>query len=173
MGTAISNSKRGEGTGSGRSPTARYLTYNLNRLPFACALDRVQEVMGLQPILALPNAPPFVSGAIRVHQKLIPVIDLRSILGLPARVPNRRNCILLLRVGEGPPATQVGAIVDSVSEVVDVHPHEVRGTSEVTCGERTGLVTGTMRIRGRLTRMLNLDALLTNEERTSITSIAA
>jgi purine-binding chemotaxis protein CheW len=173
MGTVTRDSKRSEGSDSSRAAKVRYLTYNLSRLPFACALDRIQEVMGLQPIFALPDAPSFVSGAIRVHQKLIPVIDLRRMLGLPARVSNRRNCILLLRVGEGLQLTQVGAIVDSVSEVVDIHPHEVRETSQAASGARTGLVTGTMRIRGRLTRLLNVDVLLTSEERTTITSIAA
>jgi purine-binding chemotaxis protein CheW len=94
-------------------------------------------------------------------------------LGLPARVPNRRNCILLLSVGEGLQATLVGVIVDSVSEVVEVSAHEVRAAPEEPCGARPGLISGSTRIRGRLTRLIDVDVLLTSEERTIITAIAA
>jgi purine-binding chemotaxis protein CheW len=173
MGIAIPTSRSDETRAPSRSLPTKYLTCNLNRLPFACAISRVQEVMGLQPILSLPHAPTFVRGAICVRQRLIPVIDLRLILGLPARVPNRRNCILLLRVGEGLRATLVGVIVDSVSEVVEVCSHEVRAAPEVPRGARPGLVSGTTRIRGRLTRLIDVDVLLTSEERTIITTIAA
>jgi purine-binding chemotaxis protein CheW len=173
MGIAIPTTRPDETLATGRSLPTKYLTCNLSRLPFACAISRVQEVMGLQPILSLPNAPSFVRGAICVRQRLIPVIDLRLILGLPARVPNRRNCILLLRVGEELPATLVGVIVDSVSEVVEVCAHDVREAPEVLRGARPGLVCGTTRIRGRLTRMIDVDVLLTSEERTIITTIAA
>jgi purine-binding chemotaxis protein CheW len=173
MGSAFPSSRRDESLIPGRPRPAKHLTYNLNRLPFACALDRVQEVMGLQPILPLPDAPSFVRGAVCVRQSLIPVIDLRGSLGLPARVPNRRNCILLLRVGEGPQTTLVGVIVDSVSEIVDVYADEVREAPEKFRGARPGLVSGTTRIRGRLTRVIDVNVLLTSEERTTITSLAA
>jgi purine-binding chemotaxis protein CheW len=142
-------------------------------LLFACAISRVQEVMGLQPIVSLPDAPSFVRGTICVRGKLIPVIDLRLTLGLPARIPNRRNCILLLRVGEGLHATLVGVIVDSVSEVVEVYAHNVHKAPEVPRGARPGLVAGVVRIRSRLTRLIDVDALLTSQERTTIASIAA
>ena len=173
MGSIFPASLPDETLAAGRSRPAKYLTCNLNRLPFACAISRVQEVMGLQPILSLPYAPSFVRGAICVRQRLIPVIELRLLLGLPARVPNRRNCILLLRVGEGLHATLIGVIVDSVSEVVEVCAHEVREAPEVPRGARPGLVSGTTRIRGRLTRLIDVDVLLTSEERSIITTIAA
>lgn len=173
MGSAIPASRQAVTLDAGRSQPVKYLTYSLNRLPFACAISRVQEVMTLQPVLSLPDAPSFVRGAICVRQGLIPVIDLRLKLGLPARVPNRRNCILLLRVGERPRATIVGVIVDSVSEVVEIHAHQVREALEAPRGARLGLVSGTTRIRGRLTRLIDVDVLLTSEERTTITSIAA
>jgi len=172
MESAIPTSRPDQTRDPGRAPPAKYLTCNLNRLPFACAMSRVQEVMGLQPILSLPYAPSFVRGTICVRQRLIPVIDLRLSLGLPARVPNRRNRILLLRVGEGLHATLVGVIVDSVSEVVEVYAEEVREAPEVLRGARLGLVSGTTRIRGRLTRLIDVEILLTSEERTILTTIA-
>lgn len=153
--------------------TKKYLTYNLNRLSFACALNSVQEVMGLQPILALSGAPAFVSGTISVRQKLIPVIDMRRMLGLPARPPNRRNCILLVKIGQGLQKTLVCVVVDSVSEVVDICAHEVREAPEEPPGARAGLIAGTTRIRGRMTRLIDVNVLLTREERSTITSLAA
>ncbi|MCL5744307.1 MAG: chemotaxis protein CheW, partial [Acidobacteria bacterium] len=173
MGSGLSTSRRHQGLNPGGLRPAKYLTCNLNRLPYACALDRVQEVMGVQSILSLPDAPSFVRGAVCVRQRLILVIDLRLTLALPARVPNRRNCILLLRVGEGPQQTLVGVIVDSVSEIVDVYADEVREAPDAFSGARPGLVSGTVRIRGRLTRVIDVNLLLTSEERNTITTLAA
>ena len=129
--------------------------------------------MKLQPILSLPDAPSFLRGTICVRQRLIPVIDLRLKLDLPAHVPHGRNCILLLRVGASTRSTLVGVIVDSVSEVVEVCAHQVREPLEAPRGARPGLVFGTIRIRGRLTRLIDVDVLLTQEERATITSIVA
>lgn len=173
MGATEPVSMRGENWDCLPASPAKYLTFNLHRMPFACAMDSVCEVMGVQPILPLAGAPAFVHGAILVREKAIPVIDLRVMLGFPARVPNRRNCILLVTLGRGLQAARVGLIVDSVSEVVEIRAHEIREIPEASESERIGLVAGTTRIRGRLTRLINVDVLLTSEERTMLMSPAA
>ncbi|MCE5308603.1 MAG: chemotaxis protein CheW [Acidobacteriales bacterium] len=173
MGSAISTSGKWTDTDSHPSRPNQFLVYNLNRQSFACPIERVHEVMGLQPILPIDDAPPFVKGGIPVRRKLVPVIDLRLMLGMPARVPNRRNCVLLVTVGNAPFDVRIGLIVDSVVDVMEIDPSDVREAPDGPCGERAGLVTGTTRARGQLTRLINVDVLLTKEECVAIASLAA
>jgi purine-binding chemotaxis protein CheW len=171
MGSAITTSEKWAIGNSRLLRLNQFLVYNLNRQSFACPMKRVQGVMGPQPIIPMDDAPPFVKGAISVRRKLIPVIDLRLMLGMPPRVPNRRNCVLLVTVGDAPYDVRIGLIVDSVAEVMEIDPLDVNEVLDRPCCERTGLVTGTTRVRGQLTRLINVNVLLTQEERAAISSL--
>jgi purine-binding chemotaxis protein CheW len=171
MGSAITTSEKWADADFHPSRPNQFLVYNLNRQSFACPMERVQGVMGLQPIIPMDDAPPFVKGAISVRRKIIPVIDLRLMLGMPPRVPNRRNCVLLVALGDAPLDVPVGLVVDSVAEVMEIDPLDVHEALDRPCCERTGLVTGTTRVRGQLTRVINVDVLLTKEECAAISSL--
>ncbi len=165
--------RRGDDRQAHRAAPVKHLTFNVNRLLMACPVHVVAEVMGVQPILPLAEAPPYLRGAIRVHRRLIPVLSLRSMLGMPARPLNRRNSILLVRIGRPSRPVLAGLLVDSVSELALIMPDEVRPATHAPAGMRSGLVIGTVRIRGRLTRLIDVNALLTSEELSRLTSIAA
>jgi len=169
----VDYARRGDDRQAPRAAPVNYLTFNVNRLLMACPVDVVAEVMGPQPILPVAEAPPYLQGAIRVHRRLIAVLSLRCMLGMPARPLNRRNSILLVRIGRGSRAVLAGLLVDSVSELALITPDQVRLAAHAPAGMRSGLVMGTVRIRGRLTRLIDVNALLTSEELSRLTLVAA
>jgi purine-binding chemotaxis protein CheW len=68
----------------------------------------------------LPQSPNFVKGVINLRGKVIPVIDLRLRFGIPAMDYTERICIVVVQINLRPTTLNIGIVVDSVSEVLNV-----------------------------------------------------
>jgi purine-binding chemotaxis protein CheW len=98
---------------------SKYLTFRLGGEVFAIDVLRVREVMGIQKITTVPEAPAYIKGVIHLRGKMIPVVDLRLKLGLPEREATRRTCIVVAQIENGPRGQLlIGLIVDRVSQVL-------------------------------------------------------
>jgi len=93
----------------------QYLTFLLRGQVYAVTIGSVREINRVGEITPVPQAPEFVAGVINLRGKVIPVVDLRLKFGLPFSNFSKETCIVVIEVENG----QVGAIVDSVSGVVD------------------------------------------------------
>ena len=93
-----------------------YLTFNLGPEVYGLPLERVLEIIGMQPITPIPETPPHVRGVINLRGKVIPVIDVRSRFRLELRPYDPRTCIIVVQTG----GWSVGLVVDTVSDVVAI-----------------------------------------------------
>jgi len=97
-----------------------YLGVRVGQKEFVLQLERVREVMLLQDLVRVPGMPHYVKGMITVHGLVVPVLDLRTRLGLPERGRTHLARMVVVRVessqvGGG---RLVGLIVDAVTEIV-------------------------------------------------------
>jgi purine-binding chemotaxis protein CheW len=76
------------------------LSFELDQERYGVSADLVQEVQRAALPVALPNAPPAVRGLLNVRGELIPLIDLRATLRLPARPLRASDQLVICRVGE-------------------------------------------------------------------------
>lgn len=76
----------------------------------------VQEIVRAVAISALPGAPPIIEGAVNVRGRLVPVLDLRRRLALPARALDPDELLVVLAVGD----RHIALRVDDVDDVVEV-----------------------------------------------------
>lgn len=81
------------------------------------------EIVGLQPIVELPEMPTYVKGIINLRGKIFPVVDARLRLSMEPKAYDERTCIIVLNVNN----QTFGLIVDAVSEVTDI-PEEDKTT---------------------------------------------
>lgn len=133
-----------EGDAPQRRPDGRFLTFLLGESAFALHNDVVREVVGMTRVTRLPRTPAYVEGVINLRGKVIPVIDLRSKLGLSPMGQTAWTRILVVWAG----SFLVGLIVDRVAAVVDVEGPSVEPLSPaerlrqpaiiglIRCGER-------------------------------------
>ncbi|MCB2187270.1 MAG: chemotaxis protein CheW [Deltaproteobacteria bacterium] len=101
-----------------------YLTFQLARENYAVDVLSVQEIIGLPPLARLPRSPVHVLGVINLRGMVVPVLDLRLLLGLPAQ--ETAGVVVVLRVGE----KIMGAVVDGVEDVVPVAEDQVQDAPE-------------------------------------------
>ncbi len=89
---------------------------------YAIEIARVQEIVQLpESIVHVPNSPAHVLGLMTLRERLLPLVSLRSLFGLPARALDERSRIVVVALG----AAAVGVVTDSVSEVLRVPKSEV------------------------------------------------
>ncbi len=100
--------------------SAQYLTFWLGEEMFALDIRSVREIIQYAPMTSVPLMPAFVRGVINLRGAVVPVIDLNARFGrAPAQV-GKKTCVVIfdaLRDGE---RTELGLMVDAVSEVVEI-----------------------------------------------------
>lgn len=88
---------------------------------FAVELSTVHEIVVPPPLTLVPRSPPAVLGVCSVRGRLVTVVDVRILLGLPPRSADKKARILL---GKGADDELMGLLVDEVRQVVRLLPSE-------------------------------------------------
>jgi purine-binding chemotaxis protein CheW len=138
----------------------KYLVFHLGREEFGVHVLKVREIMGLQDITAVPQTPPFVKGVINLRGKVIPVIDLRAKFGLEETGYTQRTCIVVVEVRHESGSTQMGAIVDGVSEVLTLQGGEIEDTPEFGEDMQVPYLLGMAKVKGKVKMLLDIDTVL-------------
>lgn len=99
----------------------RYLTFALNNELYGIEIKYVTEIIGLQPVTAVPELPDFICGIINLRGKIIPVMDVRLRFKKVYREYNDRTCIIVIDIMN----ITTGLIVDSVEEVLSIPDSEI------------------------------------------------
>jgi purine-binding chemotaxis protein CheW len=119
------------------------VVFRLGKEEFGVPIASVQEIVRVPDALThVPKAPPFVEGVINLRGTVLPVIDLRKRLGLPAVDRSDRQRIMVFLIAN----LRTGFIVDSVAEVLRIHKSSIEFSPSLS-GAQTQL----------LARMANLD----------------
>lgn len=106
--------------------------FMVDAVHYAVAIESVREIINPLPIVPLPHAPVAVLGLADHRGEAIPIVDLRSRLGLPKTPPTRRTKWILVMGNKGP----VGLVVDGVTEVFGPAEGAERAIPELGLGDR-------------------------------------
>ena len=123
-----------------------------------CAVDilRVREVLNPLPIVALPQAPPTVAGVADHRGEVLPVVDLRRRLGLPAADATRRTKWIVVRIGK----KNIALVVDSVSDVFGAGEDNVRDVPALGRGDAAGGFSAAYAHEGALVFVIDVDRIV-------------
>lgn len=102
-----------------------YLSFRLGEETFAANVSKVLNILEMTKITKVPKAPAHMKGVINLRGTVLPVIDTRVKLGLSATDVTVNTCILVLEVIVEGDILQVGALVDAVSEVLEIESEEI------------------------------------------------
>ncbi|MCX7714890.1 MAG: chemotaxis protein CheW [Clostridia bacterium] len=99
----------------------RYLTFPLNEDMFAIDIKYVVEIISVQPMTKVPNAPDFLEGVINLRGKPVPVVNVRKKFGLERAEYTLKTSIIILDYND----MSVGLVVDAVNDVVKVNEEQM------------------------------------------------
>lgn len=115
-----------------------WVAFRLAAETYGFPIGNVREILRVEEITRVPQAPPYIRGVTNVRGKILPVVEIRTRLGLPPLVPTSASRIVVLEVG---PRT-LGLLVDGEVRVVKVRASQVAPPPEEIVSARTEYVTG-------------------------------
>lgn len=142
----------------------KYLTFTLAGEEYGISILKVKEIIGLMAITMVPQTPDYVKGVINLRGKVIPVVDIRLKFGMAAMDYTERTCIIVVEVGSGADRIQIGIVVDSVSEVLNIKAGEIEETPNFGTRLQTDYILGMAKAGGGIKILLDIDRVLRAEE---------
>jgi len=142
----------------------KYLTFTLDEEEYGIGILKVKEIMGVMPITSVPRAPHFVKGVINLRGKVIPVIDLRLRFSIPEIAYTDKTCIIVVEIKGLAGQVQMGIVVDSVSEVLNIKGEDIEDTPTFGAAVETDYILGMAKIDGGVKILLDIDRVLSNRE---------
>ena len=154
--------------GSSAGPQARalvsLLSFYLSEQEYALPLDRVREIIPLpEHIAELPRPETAVLGVVTLRDRLLPLVSLRALLGLPAEdLSKQRGKVVVISVGQA----AIGLAVDAAREILRLDPDTVHpAPALLTRGEGDAEIVSICRLDDgrRLVGLLSPDRLFRSD----------
>lgn len=142
----------------------KYLTFSLSNEEYGIGILKVKEIIGMMSITPVPQTPEFVKGVINLRGKVIPVIDLRLRFAMPEAEYAERTCIIVVEIEGDAGKFQIGIVVDSVSEVLNIKATEIEETPAFGTKLNTDYILGMAKMEGSVKILLDIDRVLTAAE---------
>jgi len=133
-----------------------FILFEIAQTNYAIQAKLVQQMEMIETITPVPNAPNFVEGVVFSRGQVIPVINLRTRLGLKKAEYNLRTRLIVIQTG----TRTVGAIADSAREFVSIPTNAIQPPPDAI-GASSKYISGIIRLGERIILLLNVEQLLT------------
>jgi len=153
--------------------TTQYLTYKLDEEVFALDVAKVREILEESNITKVPRTPDFMRGVINLRGSVVPVIDLRLKFGMSETVKTVNTCIIVVEVNMDEETIVLGALADSVQEVIEMEPQQIEPAPHIGSRMNTNFIKGMGKVDGRFVMILDIDKVFSCEELVSVVAPAS
>jgi purine-binding chemotaxis protein CheW len=144
--------------------TRQYLTFKLGKEIFATDVAKVREVLDFTTITEIPRTPDFMSGVINLRGSVVPVVDMRLCLEMSKTERTTNTCIVVLEVLLDNESIVIGALADSVEEVIDLEPDQIRPAPRIGTQIRTDFLKGMGKREDQFIMILDIDRVFSADE---------
>lgn len=103
------------------SQKGKFMTFRTGKEYFGISISYVNEIIGMQPITAMPEVEDYIKGLINLRGKIIPVIDVRIRFKMEPVEYTDRTCIIVIDVKN----TVIGLIVEKIAEVDTIMDEDI------------------------------------------------
>lgn len=136
--------------------TLQFITFSLDDELYALPIERIREVIRVQAITRVPQAPAHVRGVHNLRGAILPVLEVRTRLGLsPATLsPSSRIVVAETR------SKRIGLLVDGVHQVIRIPESSLEPPPAEVKSRLSEHVVGMVPAHERLALLLSLDKLL-------------
>jgi purine-binding chemotaxis protein CheW len=141
-----------------------YLTFKLGDEIFGANVAKVLNILEMTKITKVPKAPPYMKGVINLRGSVLPLIDTRIKFDLGETEYTTNTCILVLDIELGGEAVHVGALVDSVQEVIEIEESKIQPPPSIGSKYKSEFIEGMAKINDEFIMLLNMDMIFSTSE---------
>lgn len=133
---------------------SKLVIFSIDEQQYALPLSAVERILRVVQVTPLPEAPEIITGVINVQGRIIPVVNIRSLFGLPGREINLSDQLLIAHT----PKNTLALLVETVGGVINYPEKEVVNIGNVLPGIEH--IKGMIRLGEDIVQILDLDTIL-------------
>lgn len=151
----------------------QYLTFQLSEEIFALDIAKVREVLEYTKVTKVPQTPEMMIGVINLRGSVVPVIDLRLKFGMGMSERTVNTCIIIIEVTIDDEVTLIGALVDSVKEVMDMDADHIEPPPKIGTQLNTEFIKGMGKQNEQFVIILDIEKIFSADELTLVTQASS
>ncbi|KLI16091.1 chemotaxis protein CheW [Brachyspira hyodysenteriae] len=144
------------------------VTFRLGSGEYAIDIMQAKEIIKMEKITLIPNAPDFVEGVINLRGNIIPIIDLKKRFNLEETEGDKNTGIIIVKIED----VDMGIITDSISKVVSISNSDIQPPPPMLSGIGQKYIKGVGKLEDKLLVVLDLEKLFTTDEEEEETASA-
>ena len=139
---------------------SEFLTFRLGAEEYGIDILKVQEIRSYEAPTRIANAPSFIKGVVNLRGVIVPIVDLRLKLSCETADYNDFTVVIVLNVR----GRVVGAVVDSVSDVLELNQDSIRPAPDMASAVDTTFITGISNVNERMLILMDIEALMASAD---------
>jgi len=151
----------------------QYLTFLLHGEMYAIGILHIKEILEYGQLTTVPMMPDFIRGVINLRGSVVPVVDLSARFGDGQSEISKRTCIVIIEVVNDTGSQDIGVVVDSVSEVLEISNGDIEPAPNFGASIRADFIKGMGKIDGDFVIILNVARVLSVDELAMVGDVGA
>lgn len=145
-----------------------YLSFKLGDELFSANVAKVLNILEMVKITKVPKSPEYMKGVINLRGNVLPVIDLKLKFGMEATKKTSNTCILVLDIEIDNESLHVGALVDSVQEVLELTEDKIQPPPALGSKYQSEFIYGMAKQDDEFIMLLDMDKVFSADEMLSL-----
>jgi len=144
--------------------TIQYLAFKLGDEVYAVDVAKVREILDFPPITKIPRTPDYMRGVINLRGSVVPVVDMRLKFGMSMTEKSVNTCIVVVEALLDNELTTIGALADSVQEVIELEPSNIEPPPKIGSRVKVEFLKGMEKIGESFLMILDIDKVFSSSE---------
>ncbi len=142
----------------------QFLTFMLGGEVFGIGILHIREIIEYGGLTSVPMMPSFIRGVINLRGNVVPVIDMNIRFGQSETPITKKTCIVIIETKVSDEKMEIGVLVDSVNEVIDILPTDIEPPPSFGTKIRMDFIYGMGKIDNKFIILLNVNKVLSADE---------
>lgn len=164
MGQVMEVQQGGQSLDTEETQIQQFLTFSLQQEMFGLSILPIKEIIEYDKVTSVPMVPRYVRGVLNLRGNVVPVIDLPVRFGWESSPISKRTCIVIVEVESDDERFDIGVVIDSVSEVLEIADEDIGSAPSFGARVRTDFIAGMGRVNGDFIVLLSANKVLAIDE---------
>lgn len=144
--------------------TDEYITFMLDKEEYAIEVSGIESILEYTSITRLPGTDDSMKGVINLRGRALPVIDLKSTLGIGETEITQDTSIIVMHIEREGRIVAIGGLVDSVKEVLEILSEEIQEAPKTGIRIDNDCLSGIAGKKGNFIIILNISKIFGNDK---------
>jgi purine-binding chemotaxis protein CheW len=139
--------------------TSQFVGFQIDSQHYAIRIEQIQEIVMIEQVTRTPQVADYVEGVTNLRGAIIPIINLRKLLGLSPKRADADTRTIVVNVGQ----RTMGCTVDAVSQVIRIPQESIQPAPDTMRVGGCEDIAGFAKLDDHLVVLLDIDHLLSPE----------